>query len=126
TVLFLLGVPVSYLVATENSFVGDLFKRAGGINAIQAEDREYIASNTEHLQQSNSDVILRIAHEMHEVDVVLCDKEFRENYIWKHLKAVQNDRVYDLEETRFGTTANLAAPEALEELVEILYPEESN
>src|SRR5699024_165882 len=126
TVLILLGVPGSYLVATENSYVGDLVKRAGGINAIQDEDREYIASNTENLQQSNPDVILRMAHGMPDEVVEMFDKEFAENDIWKHFKAVQNDRVYDLEETRFGTTANLAAPEALEELVEILYPEESN
>ena len=55
--------------------------------------------------------------------VKMFDKEFKENDIWKHFKAVENDRVYDLEETRFGTTANLAAAYVLEELVEMLYPE---
>lgn len=125
-VLILLGVPGSYLVATENSYVGDLVKRAGGENAIQGEDAEYISSNTEHLQQSNPDIILRMAHGMPDEVVEMFDKEFKENDIWKHFKAVQDDRVYDLEETRFGTTANLAAPEALDELIEILYPEEAN
>src|SRR5699024_1850295 len=89
TVLILLGVPGSYLVATENSYVGDLVKRAGGINAIQDEDREYIASNTENLQQSNPDVILRMAHGMPDEVVEMFDKEFAENDIWKHFKAVQ-------------------------------------
>lgn len=122
-VLILLGVPGSYLVATENSYVGDLVRRAGGENAVDDEGVEYISSNTENLQQSNPDVILRMAHGMPEEVVEMFDREFAENDIWKHFKAVQNDRVYDLEETRFGTTANLAAPEALEELVGILYPE---
>lgn len=125
TVLILLGVPGSYLVATENSYVGDLVKRAGGENAIQGEDTEYISSNTEHLQQSDPDIILRMAHGMPDEVVEMFDKEFQENDIWKHFKAVQDDRVYDLEETRFGTTANLAAPEALEELIDILYPDEA-
>lgn len=125
TVLILLGVPGSYLVATENSYVGDLVRRAGGENAIQGEDVDYISSNTENLQQSNPDVILRMAHGMPDEVVKMFDEEFQENDIWKHFKAVQDDRVYDLEETRFGTTANLAAPAALEELVDILYPEES-
>lgn len=125
TVLILLGVPGSYLVATENSYIGDLVKRAGGVNAIQGEDVEYISSNTENLQQSNPDVILRAAHGMPDDVVEMFDKEFKENDIWKHFKAVENDRVYDLEETRFGTTANLAAVEALAELVDMLYPEES-
>lgn len=124
-VLILLGVPGSYLVATENSYIGDLVRRAGGENVIEGEDVEYISSNTEHLQQSNPDVILRAAHGMPDEVVEMFDKEFAENDIWKHFKAVENDRVYDLEETRFGTTANLAAPEALEELVEMLYPEDS-
>jgi iron complex transport system substrate-binding protein len=123
TVLILLGVPGSYLVATEDSYVGDLVKRAGGTNAIDQEGVEYVASNTENLQQSNPDVILRMAHGMPEEVVEMFDQEFQENDIWQHFKAVQDDRVYDLEETRFGTTANLAAAEALEELVGILYPE---
>jgi len=125
TVLILLGVPGSYLVATENSYVGDLVKRAGGKNAIQGEDVEYISSNTEHLQQSNPDIILRMAHGMPDEVVKMFDQEFKENDIWKHFKAVQDGRVYDLEETRFGTTANLKAPEAFEELVGILYPEDT-
>src|SRR5690625_4263793 len=123
TVLILLGIPGSYRVATENSYIGDLVKRAGGVNAIQGQDVEYVSSNTENLQQSNPDVILRAAHGMPDEVVKMFDKEFKENDIWKHFKAVENDRVYDLEETRFGTTANLAAANALEELVEMLYPE---
>src|SRR5690625_138794 len=123
TVLILLGIPGSYLVATENSYIGDLVRRAGGVNAIQGEEVEYISSNTENLQQSNPDVILRAAHGMPDEVVEMFDKEFKENDIWKHFNAVENDRVYDLEETRFGTTANLAAVEALEELVDMLYPE---
>lgn len=121
-VLILLGVPGSYLVATEESYVGDLVKRAGGVNAMEQKGVEYVAANTENLQQSNPDVILRLAHGMPEEVVEMFNKEFKQNDIWKHFKAVQNDRVYDLEEMLFGTTANLAAAEALEELVEILYP----
>lgn len=125
TVLILLGVPGSYLVATEHSYVGDLVKRVGGENAIQGETVEFISSNTENLQQANADIILRMSHGMPEAVVEMFDKDFEENDVWKHFKAVKNNRVYDLEETRFGTTANLAASEALEELVGMLYPEES-
>jgi iron complex transport system substrate-binding protein len=122
TVLILLGVPGSYLVATEDSYVGDLVRRAGGVNAVRDKGVEYISSNTENLQQSNPDIILRMAHGLPVEVVAMFDKEFKDNDIWKHFKAVQDDRVYDLEETLFGTTANLAAPEALDELVNILYP----
>lgn len=123
TVLILLGVPGSYLVGTEYSYIGDLVKRIGGKNVIVGEEVEFLASNTEYLQQTNPDVILRAAHGMPEEVVKMFDNEFRTNDIWKHFNAVKNGRVYDLEETLFGTTGNLAAIEALEVLEQMLYPD---
>ncbi|WP_411350226.1 heme ABC transporter substrate-binding protein IsdE [Paenibacillus sp. WLX2291] len=122
-VLILLGVPGSYLVATENSYIGDLVKIAGGTNIVQGENVEYLASNTEYLQQSNPDIILRAAHGMPEEVVKMFDEEFKTNDIWKHFNAVQNGRVYDLPEPLFGTTASLAANDALDELVKMMYPD---
>src|SRR5690606_7270618 len=46
TVLILLGVPGSYLVGTEYSYIGDLVKRIGGKNVIVGEEVEFVASNT--------------------------------------------------------------------------------
>ncbi|WP_432357126.1 heme ABC transporter substrate-binding protein IsdE [Sporosarcina sp. UB5] len=123
TVLILMGIPGSYLVGTEHSYIGDLVKRAGGVNVITGEDVEFISANTEYLQQTNPDVILRAAHGMPEQVVEMFDKEFRTNDVWKHFNAVKNGRVYDLEETLFGTTGNLAAAEALDELMNMLHEE---
>lgn len=123
SVLILMGIPGSYLVATEHSYIGDLVKRAGGVNVITGEDVEFISSNTEHLQQTNPDIILRAAHGMPEQVVEMFDEEFRLNDIWKHFNAVKNGRVYDLEEELFGTTGNLAAAEALDVLLTMLYEE---
>lgn len=122
TVLILLGVPGSYLVATEHSYIGDLVRLLGGINIVQGESVEFLASNTEYLQQSNPDVILRAAHGMPEEVVKMFDEEFKKNDIWKHFKAVQSGRVYDLKEALFGTTGNLAVNEAMDALKEMLYP----
>lgn len=122
TVLILLGVPGSYLVATEHSYIGDLVRLLGGVNIVQGESVEYLASNTEYLQQANPDVILRAAHGMPEEVVKMFDAEFKTNDIWKHFNAVQTGRVYDLEEALFPTTANLAADRALAALAEMLYP----
>src|SRR5699024_982483 len=121
SVLILMGIPGSYIVGTENSYIGDLVERAGGKNVIEGRDEEYIAANTEHLQQLDPDIILRAAHDAPEEVVKMFDQEFKENDIWTHFSAVQNDRVYDLEESLFGTTANLAAEDALEELVQLLH-----
>ena len=99
SVLILMGIPGSYIVGTEHSYIGDLVTRAGGVNAVTDRDEEYISANTEYLQQLNPDVILRAAHGAPEEVVKMFDREFQENDIWKHFDAVKNDRVYDLEET---------------------------
>lgn len=122
TVLILLGVPGSYLVATEHSYIGDLVKQLGGKNIVQGEQVEYLASNTEYLKKADPDIILRAAHGMPDEVVKMFDKEFKTNDIWKHFAAVKNNRVYDLEERLFGTTGNLAAIEALGELKKMMYP----
>ncbi len=121
TVLILLGVPGSYLVATEHSYIGDLVKQLGGKNIVQGEQVEYLASNTEYLKKADPDIILRAAHGMPDEVVKMFDKEFKTNDIWKHFAAVKNNRVYDLEERLFGTTGNLAAIEALDELKKMMY-----
>ncbi|EML6323267.1 heme ABC transporter substrate-binding protein IsdE [Bacillus cereus] len=122
TVLILLGVPGSYLVATEHSYIGDLVKQLGGKNIVQGEQVEYLASNIEYLKKADPDIILRAAHGMPDEVVKMFDKEFKTNDIWKHFAAVKNNRVYDLEERLFGTTGNLAAIEALDELKKMMYP----
>ncbi len=122
TVLILLGVPGSYLVATEHSYIGDLVKQLGGKNIVQGEQVEYLASNTEYLKKADPDIILRAAHGMPDEVVKMFDKEFKTNDIWKHFAAVKNNRVYDLEERLFGTTGNLEAIEALDELKKMMYP----
>ncbi|MFJ8091042.1 heme ABC transporter substrate-binding protein IsdE [Lysinibacillus sp. NPDC095746] len=120
-VLILLGIPGSYLVATENSYAGDLVKCAGGINVMEGQDAEYLSSNTEYLHNSNPDIILRLSHGMPDEVVKMFDEEFKTNDIWKHFNAVKNGKVYDLEEELFGTTASLQVPQALGQLMEIFY-----
>jgi len=120
-VLILLGIPGSYLVATENSYAGDLVKRAGGINVMEGQDAEYLSSNTEYLHNSNPDIILRLAHGLPDEVVKMFDEEFKTNDIWKHFDAVKSGKVYDLEEELFGTTASLQVPQALGQLMEIFY-----
>ncbi len=125
-VLILLGVPGSYLVATEQSYIGNLVKIAGGKNIVQGEGEnvEYLESNTEYLYKSNPDVILRLSHGMPDEVVKMFKEEFQTNDIWKHFDAVKNERVYDLDEALFPTTATIRADEALDQLVTFLYPDQ--
>lgn len=108
-------------MATENSYVGNLVKVAGGENAITGFNEEYISANTEYLHEADADVILRLSHGMPDEVVEMFNSEFKDNNIWQHFNAVKNNRVYDLREPLFATTANLNVTNALDELVDILY-----
>lgn len=124
-VLVLMGLPGSYIVATENSYVGSLVKMAGGINVYEGETEEFIAANTEDMATRDPDIILRTAHALPEQVMEMFAEEFETNDIWKHFRAVQEGKVYDLSYTLFGMSAKFNYPEALDELQPLLYGEEN-
>lgn len=118
-----MGLPGSYIIATENSYVGSLVELAGGENVYAGSDQEFLTVNTEDMETKKPDVILRAAHALPDQVVEMFREDFKTNDIWKHFDAVQNGRVYDLTYEYFGMSANFSYPEALEELQLMLYPE---
>lgn len=122
-VLVLMGLPGSYIVATDNSYVGSLVKLAGGTNVYgDGDGQEFLNANTEYMKLKEPDIILRAAHALPEDVTKMFNDEFSSNDIWKHFKAVENGRVYDLSYDKFGMSAKFNYPDALEELQPILYP----
>ncbi len=122
-VLILMGIPGSYMVATEKSYVGNLVKLAGGINVFE-DEQALLNINTEAIAQTDPDIILRAAHALPDDVLKMFDKEFKENDIWKHFRAVSGGRVYDLDYKIFGMSANLGYKDALNKLQELLYGRE--
>ncbi len=126
-VLVLMGLPGSYIVATDNSYVGSLVKLAGGTNVYgDGDGKEFLIVNTEDIKTKEPDVIVRAAHGLPEKAREMFAKEFETNDIWKHFKAVQSGRVYDLDPDVFGMSATFRYPEALEALESILYAEDES
>lgn len=120
-VLILMGLPGSYIVATENSYVGSLVEMAGGQNVYAGTDEEFLSANTEDIKTKEPDVILRASHAMPEQVQQMFADEFEKKDIWKHFTAVQNGRVYDLDSSLFGMSANFSYQQALEALQPMLY-----
>ena len=118
-VLILMGLPGSYLVATENSYIGSLVAMTGAVNVYEGERGEFLTINTEDMLLKQPDIILRAAHALPEDVVEMFDQEFRENDIWRHFDAVQNGQVFDLPHDQFGMSASFEYPQALETLREI-------
>ena len=122
-VLILMGLPGSYIIATENSYVGSLVELAGGENVYAGSDQEFLTVNTEDMKTKEPDIILRTAHALPDQVVEMFKEDFETNDIWKHFDAVKNGRVYDLTYQYFGMSATFKYPQALDELQPILYPE---
>ena len=124
-VMVLMGLPGSYIIATENSYVGSLVELAGGENVYAGTDQEFLTVNTEDMKTKEPDIILCAAHALPDQVVEMFKEDFETNDIWKHFEAVQNGQVYYLTYELFGMSATFRYPEALEELQPILYPESS-
>lgn len=124
-VLVLMGLPGSYIVATDNSYVGSLVKLAGGTNVYgDGGGQEFLNSNTEDMETKDPDIIVRCAHALPDEVVEMFNEEFSTNDIWKHFRAVQEGKVYDLSYEYFGMSAGFDYPQALDELQPILYGDE--
>ncbi len=122
TVLVLMGLPGSYLIATENSYVGSLVALAGGTNVYAGTESEFLTVNTEDMLTKEADIILCASHGLPDSVMEMFAEEFATNDIWQHFSAVQNDQVYYLSYDLFGMSATFDYPAALEELQTYLYP----
>lgn len=120
-VLVLMGLPGSYVVATENSYTGSLIKLAGAENVYEGTDQQFITINTEDMLKKDPDMILRTAHALPDDVKEMFRKDFAENDIWKHFRAVKENKVYDLDYKKFGMSAKFNYKEALNDLEELFY-----
>ncbi len=122
-VLILMGLPGSYVVATEHSYVGSLAEIAGAENVYAGTNQQFLTVNTEDMLSKNPDMILRTAHAMPEDVMEMFKEEFKNDDIWSHFDCVKAGEVYDLDNSKFGMSANFNYKKGLNELKEILYSE---
>lgn len=121
-VLLLMGLPGSYVVATESSYTGSLVKLAGGENVYgDGDGQDFLNVNTEDMLEKDPDIILRTSHAMPEQVAIMFAEEFETNDIWKHFRAVENNSVYDLDHELCGMSATFRYKEGIEQIREYLY-----
>lgn len=124
-VLILMGLPGSYVVATESSYAGSLVKLAGGINVYgDGNGQDFLNVNTEDMLSKKPDIILRTSHAMPQQVAAMFEEEFKTNDIWQHFDAVKNEKVYDLNNENCGMSATFRYKDAIEEICSYLYGEE--
>jgi iron complex transport system substrate-binding protein len=123
SVLIIFGAGDTFMVATENTYVGDLAKRVGAENVASGLKGSFIPVDMEFLADKNPEYILFLTHANPEESLAAFRKEFENNEAWQNFDAVKNDRVIALDTGYFGMSANLLATAAMEKLTEYLYTE---
>lgn len=122
-VLVLMGLPgAGYMVETNQSYIGDLVRLAGGQNVFTSKSQEVIQPSNEAIKKANPQVVLRLEHAMPKMVTAQFNSEFKINAVWRQTAAVKNQRVYDLQEPDFDATANMHASTALKRISNWLYP----
>ena len=111
---------IQYYAPYKKVFFLDLIC-AAVISLVDLAFPQILRTLTKTLFTESSDVILRASHAMPEQVQQMFADEFEKNDIWKHFAAVQNGRVYDLDSSLFGMSANFSYQQALEALQPMLY-----
>lgn len=123
SVLIIFGAGSSFMVASEQSYVGDLASKVGATNIVGTGVSSFSPVDMEYLADKNPDYILFMAHANPEESLQAFEQEFASNQAWNNFDAVKNGNVVALETSYFGMSANLLAIDAMEKLVTILYGE---
>jgi iron complex transport system substrate-binding protein len=123
SVLIIFGAGDTFMVATENTYVGDLTKRVGAENVASGLKGSFIPVDLEFLADKNPEYILLLTHANPKDSLSALRKEFKNNEAWQNFDAVKKDKVIALDTGYFGMSANLLATAAMEKLTEYLYTE---
>ena len=119
-ILVLFGAPVSVMVATDKSYIGNLVELAGGNNIFSNATSSFTQINLEEIIKLNPDKILVMNHAVPEAAKKSVEEELSKD-LWKNVNAVKNNDITYLENGYFGMSANLQIVEAVEKLGDILY-----
>lgn len=127
-ILLLMAFPDGfYLASTENSYVGNLVKLAGGKNVYDktynGDENGFVNINPEDMVQKDPDMILVYAHYAEDDAFAYMKKEFETNKVWQYYGAVKEGNVRYLPSKYFGMSATLSWTEGLDYLKPVLYGE---
>lgn len=120
--IVLFGTGESYLLATENSFIGNLLEKAGVENLAKGVSKTpspYVKFSLEEIIAKNPDYILTLSHGRKEQAKKMFVKEMKKD-IWKDTKAVKEGKVLPLDDNDYPVTGTIHVVEILENLINLL------
>lgn len=123
--LLVYGAPGTYLVALDNSLVGDILVKAGGKNIASdfpATEKypSYANLSIEKIVERNPEIVMLVTHGNPQEVKEGFKKQMSENAAWKNLDAVKNNKVEILPADLFGNNPGTKIVDALDYMNEKL------
>jgi len=110
-----------YWSFASESFTDELIYMAGGINVFSEFAKQYISTSTEEVLMTNPEIII-ISKGAMAISSGLTPEIIKERPGWSEIYAVQNDQIYEIEESIISREGPRLI-EGLEELAKIIHPE---
>jgi len=124
SVLLMIGTADSFMVMSEDSYVGSLVEKLGAENiastALQATET-YSPMNIEDVVVADPDIIFVLASGDHGASENMFEEEVQKNDIWKSLSAYENDTIHILDYDIFGVTSIQNVSRAMTELADYFF-----
>lgn len=125
-VLIVWGSAENFYMALPNSFIGDLVYRLNALNvaeSIASNGLQYAPLNLDFVIQTKPDLILLITHSYENKVREKLHNELVVHPAWQKLKAVQENRVYQLPHHLFAINPGSRVDEAIDYLSNLFYPD---
>ena len=121
TVMLMIGTGDSFMVMSEQSYLGSLISRLGAENIAETELKvkdTYSPINLENIVEIDPDVIFVLSSLDHGASEDMFEKEVEKNGAWKKLSAYENSKIHMLDYSTFGVTSINNVEKALTELAD--------
>lgn len=123
SVLLMVGTSESFMVMSEDSYIGSLVQKIGAENiattALGAKDT-YSPMSMEDVVVADPDIIFVLASGDHGASENMFQEEVKKNDIWKSLSAYQNDDIHILDYDIFGVTSIINVEQAMTNMADYL------
>ena len=121
SVMLMIGTSDSFMVMSENSYLGSLVDRLGAENIATTQlkvTETYSPINMENIIAADPDIIFVLSSLDHGASHDMFDKEVEKNDAWKKLSAYENGKIHMLDYQIFGVTSINHVEQALTELAD--------
>lgn len=125
-VLIVWGSAEGFYMALPSSFTGDLIYRLNASNVaegITGQEESYLPLSLDFAVQADPDIILIIPHSYEQKVNDKIRNELTVQPAWQDLKAVRENRVYQLPYHLFAVNPGSRVDEAIDYLLQLFYPD---